>query len=158
MIQTNDKGALRKKIFQACIEKQQSLIDDFKSRIKAIRETQQTGNEGTYDSKEIAQNSQASAEADALTKEMLLAQEEMQLLQYLKSTGSNSYKTVAPGAIVITEKGNFFISVSIEQFVADHQTFVGISTQSPLYQVMEGLPEGSLFLHNGVMTRITTIL
>lgn len=157
MIEITDKHMLRKRVLDACIKKQQSLIDDFKSRIKAVLETEGLGNEEKYDNTDVSQRGQASEELATLNEALSLANEEMSFLQHLKSTQSGSHKIVGPGAIVITDKAVFFVSVSIERFGVDGETFFGISTKSPLYLTMKGLPEGSLFQHNGINYQITGI-
>jgi hypothetical protein len=157
MIEITDKHMLRRKVLDACIKKQQSLIDDFKARIKAVLETEGLGNEEKYDNTDASQRGQASEEINTLNEALSLANEEMSFLQHLKLNENDRHKIVAPGAIVITDKAVFFVSVSIERFGVDGKTFFGISTKSPLYITMKGLPEGSLFLHNGVSYKIEGI-
>lgn len=157
MIEITDKHKLRKKILDACIQKQQSLIDDFNLRIKAVLDTQGLGNEEEYDNHEASQKSQASEEVSALNEALSLANEEMSFLQRLKDSENNLHTIAGPGAIVSTDKAIFFISVSIEKFSVDGETFFGISTRSPLYLAMKGLSERSLFLYNGSIYKITDI-
>ena len=148
---------LRKRILEACIKKQQSLIDDLKSRIKSILDTPGLGNEEEYDSNDVSQKGQASDEVTGLNEALLLANEEMSFLRQLKAAGHQTHTIVGPGAIVITDKAPFFISVSIEQFGVDGETFFGISTRSPLYVTMKGLPKGSIFHHQGANYKILDI-
>ncbi len=149
MIETTDKHLLKRRILDACIQKQQSLIDDFKLRIRAILDTQDLGNEEQYDANEVSQKTQRSEEVTAVNEALSLANEEMSFLQHLKATENNLYTSVGPGAVVITDKFTFFISVSIEQFSVNGETFVGISTKSPLYLIMKGLRAEDVFQHKG---------
>ena len=157
MIEITNKHILRKKILGVCSKKQQSLIDDLKLRIKSILETQGLGNEEEYDNNEISQKSQASEEVTGLNDALSLANEEMSFLQQLKLNKNKAHTIVGPGAIVITDKAVFFISVSIEQFGVDGETFFGISTKSPLYLTMKGLIRESIFQHNGTNYKILDI-
>lgn len=157
MIEITDKRMLKKRALEACITKQQSLIDNFQSRIKAILETQGLGNEEKYDNSDVAQKGQASQEVQTLNEALSLANEEMSFLQQLKATQSDLHQIVGPGAMVDTDKAVFYVSVSIEQFEVDGKTFFGISTRSPLYLTMKGLTEGSTFQYNGVRYTITDI-
>jgi hypothetical protein len=148
---------LRKKMLDACIKKQQLLIDDFKGRVKALLDTEDLGNEEEYDNTQLSQKGQASEEVNNINEALSLANEEMNFLLQLKSADNNSHSVVGPGAIIITDKAVFFISVSIEQFGVDGETFIGISTKSPLYLTMKGLPKESIFCHNGTNYKILDI-
>lgn len=148
---------LKKRILETCIEKQQALIDDFKQRIASILETPGLGNEEKYDNNDIAQLEQSSEEVTMLNDALALANEEMSFLRYLLSTEGQLHKLVGPGAIVVTDKGALYISVSVEQIEVDGEKFFAISTKSPLYLTMKGLTKGSLVQHNGAVYRIIDI-
>jgi hypothetical protein len=152
-----EKILLKRKVFDTCMRRQQSLIDDFKVRTKALLKNEGLGNEEEYDHDELSQKNQASVDAGALNEALSLANEEMSFLNQLNATEKKIQTVVGPGAIVITNKTFFFISVSIEHFDVDGLNFFGISTKSPLYLTMKGLPVGSLFSHNGMTYKITDI-
>lgn len=157
MIKITNKNMLRKKMLDACIKKQQLLIEDFKGRIKGLLDTGDLGNEEEYDNTQSSQKSQASAEVNEISKALSLANDEMNFLDQLKATDNNLHTIVGPGAIVVTDKAVFFISVSIEEFTVDGETFIGISTKSPLYLSMKGLPKDSIFHHNGKNYKVLDI-
>ncbi len=148
---------LKKKMLEACKAKQQSLIDNFKSRSKTLLESIGLGNEEQCDNIELSQKAQASDEVNSLNEALGLANEEMDVLQYLKSLQEKKHTQVEPGAVVVTNKNTFFISVSIEQFIVDGETDIGLSTKSPLYLAMKGLTKGHKFHCNGVNYKITDI-
>ena len=50
--------------------------------------------------------------------------------------------SVRPGAVVITNKRNFLIGPSIEEFAADGIEFLGLSTDAPLYKALDGRRKG----------------
>ena len=56
---------------------------------------------------------------------------------------------VGPGAIVSFNGRWFVIAVSTLKFDCDGTEFMGISTQSPVYAVIDGLQEGDEFTYNG---------
>lgn len=154
MIDTTPKHVFKEKIIDACIKKQQSLIDDFNERIREILDAQGLGNKEKYDNNDVSQRGQAVAEITTLNDALSLANDEMSILQHLKSVKNDGYEIVGPGAIVVTDKAVFFVSVSIEELRADGKTLFGISTKSPLYMAMKGLSEESLFQHNEVTYKI----
>jgi hypothetical protein len=149
MITTIEKNMLREKILDACIAQKQSLIDDFKVRMKSLLESDGLGNEEEYDDNELSQKGQASAEVNSLNDALSIANEEMNVLQQLKTVEKVSHVKAGPGAVVITNKGTFFISVGIEKFTIDGKNIMAMSAKSPLYLAMKGLPKKSKFHFNG---------
>lgn len=144
-------------MLEACMVKQQSLIDDFKSRSKTLLGSEGLGNEEQFDNNELSQKAQASDEVNSLNEVLSLANEEMNVLQYIKSLQEKTHMQVEPGAVVVTNKNTFFVSVSIEQFIVEGETYIGLSTKSPLYLAMKGLTKGDNFQCNGVNYKITDI-
>ena len=57
--------------------------------------------------------------------------------------------TVRPGAVVVFNGRHFVVSVSTTRFDCEGQTYMGISTQSPVYKAIDGLQAGDSFTLNG---------
>jgi len=148
---------LKNQLLEACYVKQQALIDDFKIRIKALLQVDGLGNEEEYDNNQQANVSQNITEADALNQELIFVNEEMKMLRKLEPLMSVKHNCVEFGAVVKTDKRTFFISTSIEEFVIDNKTFVGLSTKSALYSRMKGLRKGDDFSYHGVTYKIIDI-
>ena len=139
MITTTEKSALRERILDACIAQKQSLIHDFKVRMRSLLESDGLGNEDEYDNNELSQKSQASQEVNSLNDMLSMANQEMEVLQKLKDGENKSPVKAGPGAVVITNKGTFFVSVSSEKFEIDGKNIISLSANSPLYLAMRGL-------------------
>jgi hypothetical protein len=154
---TTEIGILRGKLLEACIEKQQMLIDDFNNRIKELLDVPGLGNEEAYDNEVIGQQSQRVAEVDTLNQALALATEEMDELQRLMTISSTSHSVVEPGAIVVTDRDTILVSVSVEQFEVDGEPYVGISTRSPRYLAMKDKRSGDKFKCAGVKYEIVEI-
>jgi len=131
-------------IKQACVQKQQELIDSFKQQeVEMYNDT-------------FSQNASASQSEDrkagkvdllnALGKELVFAQEELVYLNSIDVTGECTH--VEPGSVVVTDQLTFFIGVSSEKVEVDGEIFFGISTKAPIYASMKGLKEGSSFQFN----------
>lgn len=56
--------------------------------------------------------------------------------------------TVRPGAVVSFNNRHFVVIVSTVRFDCDGVTYMGISTQSPIYKAMDGLKAGETFTFN----------
>jgi transcription elongation GreA/GreB family factor len=57
--------------------------------------------------------------------------------------------TVRPGAVVAFNGKHFVVIVSTAKFECGGETYMGISTQSPIYKAMQGLKAGESFTFNG---------
>lgn len=154
---TTDKSILRGKLLEACIEKQQALIDDFKSRVAELVSTPGLGNEESYDNEILGQQSQRVAEVDNLHRALDLANNEMDDLLRLSGRKKELHSRVEPGAVVVTDRDTIFVSVSIEQFEVDGEPYVGISTKSPLYAAMKGKQAGDTFECAGIAYNILEV-
>ena len=61
------------------------------------------------------------------------------------------------GAIVKTEKGLFFISVSLGEIIFENQKIICISPESPLAKAMNGKQKGEVFSLNNMSQKIVDI-
>lgn len=66
--------------------------------------------------------------------------------------------TVQPGAIVVFDDRRFVVAVSTTRFEVNGETYMGISTQSPIYKAMTGLKAGDVFAFNGKEIEIEDVL
>ena len=57
--------------------------------------------------------------------------------------------TVRSGAVVVFNGRHFVVSVSTARFDCDGTTYMGISTQSPVFKAIDGLQAGDSFVLNG---------
>lgn len=157
MITTTEKKGLRKKLLDACIAKQQSLLHDFTKRIKELTSGEALNNNESYDQKDIAAYTAQTTEINTLNTQLEFAKAELDILQTLYHTHDVSRDQVTLGAIVITNHYTFFVSASLEQITVDGHLYIGISTLSPLYKAMEGKTKGGTFSYNSVSYKIKDI-
>jgi len=135
-----EKAALKRRMLNACITKQQSLIADFKKRIDVLLVT-----EGY----EISQSSVMMDEARSLADALQFAEDEMKQLWFLQLFPDKVITRVEQGAVVVTDAATYYISVSIEQFKINGETYIGLSVHSPLYLAMKGKSVGEKFVFGG---------
>lgn len=67
----------------------------------------------------------------------------------IENTDFSLTDTVRPGAVVSFNNRHFVVIVSTVKFDCNGETYMGISTQSPIYKAMEGLRSGESFTFNG---------
>ena len=66
--------------------------------------------------------------------------------------------TVKPGAIVSFNNRSFVVVVSTVRFDCNGTTYMGISTQSPIFKAMDGLQAGDTFTFNGREMTVDDVL
>lgn len=79
-------------------------------------------------------------------------------IDVIENTDFGLTDTVGPGAVVSFGGRNFVVSVSTSRFEVNGASYMGISTQSPIYRAMEGLKPGEAFTHNGQDYEIDDVL
>lgn len=136
---------LRNRILDACIEKQRHQLNDFNIRIKNMLAYEGLGNEEEYDTTTLSQSAQQADEINALNESLSFANSDMNVLQYLKSLYEVLHSTPEPGAVVVTDRGKFFISVSAGEINVSGEIFIALSTQSQLFSAMKGKHCGDSF-------------
>lgn len=143
----------KNQILEACLKKQEELIESFESRVQEMKDDAFSRNHSssqTEDRKtgkiELLRN---------FEKELAFVRMEMEILKSLNPATNNT--KVESGAVVITDKMNFFIAVSSEKVEIDGETVFGISTKAPIYSVMQGLEKDNEFEFNDRAYKIVEV-
>jgi transcription elongation GreA/GreB family factor len=79
-------------------------------------------------------------------------------IDVIENTDFSVTDKVQPGAVVKFNNRRFVVCVSTARFDVDGKTYMGISTQSPIYLSMVGLQEGDVFTHNGTEFEVQEVL
>jgi len=137
-------------IHQACVNRQKELIDNFSEKVEELKK--ELFAHDTIPSQDDHKPSERIEILESMEKELNFLHFEMNLLGQLNL--GEKYETVQPGAVVVTDKRAFYISVSIEEIEVEGQPIFGISTQAPLYKEMAGKKAGEAFEFNGTTYQI----
>lgn len=146
---TTENKVWKKSILEKAKEKQQDLIDDFRSRIRNVLKTESQISEEGMDLNRQALESINKQEINPLADQLNFAVEEMDLLNKIKIE-EPLHDTVQFGSVVITDQNLFFVSVSLEEFLVDDRKVVGISTKAPIYEELKGKKAGNTFLNQTI--------
>lgn len=79
-------------------------------------------------------------------------------IDVIENTDFDLTDRVQPGAVVKFNNRRFVVCVSTTRFEVDGKTYMGISTQSPIYLAMAGLQQGDVFAHNGTEFEVQEVL
>ena len=83
--------------------------------------------------------------------------EHLKSQQILKNIQPNPHKIVTLGSLVETEKGMFFIAISLGEITFSQEKVFVISTESPLAKAMNGKKTGESFVVNNLQQTIKNI-
>lgn len=75
----------------------------------------------------------------------------------VQKINEESSSKVQNGALVKTDKGLFYISVSLGELVCDNQKIMTVSVESPLVKAMYGKKAGETFAINNIQQKIENI-
>jgi hypothetical protein len=144
---------LKKQLLGECQNIQKKAIDSSKT---AMDEAQVALNEyGPNKDRYDSFRDQLIGKRDMFAAQYQKALTECSVLK--KIDPNNINKRVEFGAVVMTQKSNFFISISSGKIELDGITYYAISPAVPLFKVMEGLKKGDTFEFNGQKQTITDL-
>ena len=83
--------------------------------------------------------------------------EHLKSQKILKNINPNPHKIVTLGSLVETEKGKFFIAVSLGEITFNQEKIFVISAESPLAKAMNGKKTGESFVVNNLSQIIKNI-
>lgn len=79
------------------------------------------------------------------------------LQQNMTKVVNTNFSTVQLGAVVLTNKARFYISVSLGEFFYEGDRFYAVSPESPIAQTMMGMKTGDSFTLNKISQEILEI-
>lgn len=83
--------------------------------------------------------------------------EHLKSQQILKNINPNPHKIVTLGSLVETEKGMFFIAISLGELSFNQEKIFVVSAESPLAKAMNGKKVGETFIVNNLTQIIKNI-
>lgn len=140
-------------IHQACMVKQQELIENFEMEIASLK-------------KEMFAHdfSQSQSDSGSVERNELLVRYENELiflnneLQILESIDPNEETEKAElGSVVVTDQRIFYVSVSIEQIEVEGQKIFGLSVKAPIYEAISKISKGEKMSFNGVNYKVLDV-
>jgi hypothetical protein len=152
----NEIESLKRRILDACVTKQLSLINEYKNRLQSAVP------DGSLDRKRILHNEHPvtylTDETNRLIENLENAERELDKLHFLKQNIVRTNTNHAEfGSVVVTDQTNFFVGVSADQFHVGPEIFVAISDRSPLFMAMKGKGKRESFIFNDISYRILDI-
>lgn len=128
-------------VLAACLQNKEQSIKNFENRVNESRSDAYSQNQSASQSED-----RTAGKIDLLSSyknELAFAQSELASLKSLDADIENS--KVELGAIVITNQSIFFIAVSNDKIEVNGEEIFCISTNAPIYKMMDGLQKNDKF-------------
>jgi hypothetical protein len=143
----------KKTILQACIIKQQLIVDNFEKEIEGLKKEifgqDVIPSQGDYSAAERTEV------LERYERELRFLKDELQVLAAIDV--ESEFNEVKAGAVVQTNRQIFFVSVSIERVEVNGTEIFGLSTEAPIYAEMKGKIKGDAFVMNNMEYQIIDI-
>lgn len=144
----------KKEILSAAMASHESVMQDFRNRIREMRADENTDGPDKYNS---SLRSETIAEMRLLEEQLEFASHEWDELQRIEAYYDTIHDKVEFGTVVVTDKRTFFVSASIEEFQVGDYALFGLSVHTPLYKAMRGRRKDERFSYAGETYRILSV-
>lgn len=152
---TEDRLKRKYRVFEALLDKKKKRFD----QLSEFQDDQlESINDADMDQNSIVENQTEEMLREVRTENETLdhLKEEINKLEDYKSFREK--EIVGPGTVVITDKFNLVVSVPQRTFEVDGKKYNGISTESPIYQVLVGKTSGEKVDFNGQSIEINEVI
>jgi hypothetical protein len=139
-------NSIKQKLYALCLH---YIEERIKGASQAIQFAQSSANEETKSSagdKYETGRAMAQLEIEKNSAQLAEAQRLKQILLQLDPAKTND--NIQSGSLVITNQGNFYISIPAGQFAIEDENYFAISPSSPIAQKLLGLKKGDQFSFN----------
>lgn len=145
---------IKKQLLEICRQKQMEAVRAAKA---AMDEAQESANEESAGTEEKFESfrTQLQQDRDMFARHLVEAQAQMEVLLRISAYKEN--QSVSLGAVVETEVGDFFISISLGQVKIGERVFFAVSNQAPIFMAMANKKAGENFDFRGKKVKIKAI-
>ncbi|MCG2616890.1 hypothetical protein LZZ85_21515 [Terrimonas sp. NA20] len=145
----------KEKVYLRFRELLQNKIDLLQQNLDSLFQSAQNETKRTAGDKHETALAMLQIEQENLRRQMHEAKIQQTLLQ--KINPAAAFNKIAPGALVKTSQGHFFISLALGKISEEDIEVVSLSVQSPLGSKLNGLQAGDELLLNGRKYLVETI-
>lgn len=143
----------RQEVICSCIEQQEHIASIAKQEMDSAQ--QQSNDYGANVDRYDSYRTKMLRSRDMYARQYSNAQTGVRYLQDLLKL--QPFDTVEHGAVVITDRQNFLLSIGAGKFMVGNRVFFAISAQTPIYRALTGKRVGDSIVFNGQSQTIKEI-
>jgi hypothetical protein len=142
-------------LFQEMKEQKNRLILELKENVKSAKNMVDLDESDTIDPEDLSHQFEGGEIQHLFEEQLFRAEEDLLNLKHIDFSHKDR---VQPGAVVYTETFNFIIGIPSMPFQFNDKQYVGISTESAIFNQMKGKQKGDVFTHASKSYRINEII
>ncbi len=143
-------------LYDYCLRYIENLIALNKNALCGAQSAANDETKSTAGDKHDTARAMKQLETEAFGKRLNETMVQYKRLQLIDAT--REYNRVQPGALTLTSLGNFFVSTSADEMIINGTEYCMISTESPIYQTMQGCTAGSTFSFREKMVTVYEVM
>lgn len=155
---TNDLHHIKNDLILACRQRLEEACRAGREQMGSLRMSLGSEVKSSAGDKHETGRAMIQLEMERLASRLNLQEEQLSLFERLVATGNMAPTQVAPGRMVVTDKGMYFIAVSLGPVTLGNHTVLVISPVSPVGQALIGKGVGDAAVFNAQALRITAIV
>lgn len=138
---------VKHKLFQQCVDFVDNRINNSLTAIKSAQESANTEVKSSAGDKHETGRAMAQLETEKNGIQLAEANKLRHIISLINPNKQS--EKVELGALVITNNGNYYISVSIGKIMLDNKNYFGVSAVSPIAQALLHHKKGDEVIFNG---------
>lgn len=154
---TTDLRNIRELAITLCEEKLERSCFQYHAQLEALKMSLESESKSSAGDKHETGRAMVQLEMERLATRLNLAQQELNNFRRLAFTHVKNRKKVTPGSLVKTDKGFYFLAVSLGMIKVDKISVAVVSSASPIGVVLKERSVGDQIHFNGVTQTIKAI-
>ena len=147
--------SIKNELLQACLDHVNKRIASYKSEIETIKESIES-NDKSSDEDDDSGNGKLFNDLEKNAQYLNDASKTLDTLKLINPKISNN--NVVLGSLVSTDKGDFFISISVGKIDIESKNYFAISLQSPIGMLLKNKTVNDTIAFNGNSYTIKSII
>jgi len=146
---------VKEQLYKECEEFLNGRLSSVINRIAGIQESLQSETKSSAGDKHETGRAMLQLEREKAGNQLVDIQKQQEL--FSRVTIDTSSDVIRLGSIVTTDKGGYFLAISVGAIIINAKTYYAISPSSPIGKVLLGKSKGGSFVFNGVAQEIKEV-
>lgn len=147
---------VKEQLYEACKKFLHGRLDTVIERIANIQESLQSETKSSAGDKHETGRAMLQLEREKAGNQLADIEKQQEL--FSRVTIDTPSEVARLGSIVTTDKGNYFLAISVGVIIINTKTYYAISPSSPIGKVLLGKKNGDSFTFNRITQQIKGIL
>lgn len=154
----NDVKVFKQDLIEVCRQQLETLCRKGREQMDSLRAALESEEKSSAGDKHETGRAMIQLEMERTAARLAQQGDQLQLFERLVAGMAPAYDRVAPGSLVVTGNGYYFMAVSLGPVVVGEQTVNVLSSVSPVGKALTGRAVGDIPEFNGTPMHITAIV